>query len=266
MARQPECPPAADGMERFACPTPDRQGRYRCIDDHVLCDGFIDCPAGEDEDRQAYEGTSRCAGGRIAQVGKRPLETGAPVSLTDIAGRRRTAANKQHQVNGADDEAKDIRCRTSVSTIAVVYITRRLLDHYPWIESWSEGGRCYRGHTTEKETQSPAHNIYSHPLLHVSVQDAVTPTTAHASVSPKIQCDNSSISCRFIKCLFTFIAPVHMLISEIQYTIYTRAHFTYSTLDALALGTFLCSCTVTITHYTHYPCNAPPTAPTLAPL
>ncbi|CAB3226738.1 unnamed protein product [Arctia plantaginis] len=48
-----ECPPAADGMERFACPTPDRQGRYRCIDDHVLCDGFIDCPSGEDEDRQA---------------------------------------------------------------------------------------------------------------------------------------------------------------------------------------------------------------------
>ncbi|KAK6641628.1 hypothetical protein RUM44_013343 [Polyplax serrata] len=40
-------------MDRFACPTPDRMGRYRCIDDHVLCDGFIDCPNGEDEDRQA---------------------------------------------------------------------------------------------------------------------------------------------------------------------------------------------------------------------
>lgn len=40
-------------MERFACPTPDHMGRYRCIDDHVLCDGFIDCPAGEDEDRHA---------------------------------------------------------------------------------------------------------------------------------------------------------------------------------------------------------------------
>lgn len=48
-----ECPPAMDGMERFACPSPDRQGRYRCIDDHVLCDGFIDCPDGEDEERQA---------------------------------------------------------------------------------------------------------------------------------------------------------------------------------------------------------------------
>ncbi|XP_057374217.1 uncharacterized protein LOC130695107 [Daphnia carinata] len=48
-----ECPPAEDGMERFACPTPDIVGRYRCIDDHVLCDGFIDCPGGEDEDGQA---------------------------------------------------------------------------------------------------------------------------------------------------------------------------------------------------------------------
>lgn len=48
-----ECPTAMDGMERFACPIPDRQGRYRCIDDHVLCDGFIDCPDGEDEDRRS---------------------------------------------------------------------------------------------------------------------------------------------------------------------------------------------------------------------
>ncbi|XP_066909807.1 uncharacterized protein jeb [Halyomorpha halys] len=50
-----ECPPSEedDVTERFACPTPDRMGRYRCIDDHVLCDGFIDCPSGEDEDRQA---------------------------------------------------------------------------------------------------------------------------------------------------------------------------------------------------------------------
>ncbi|XP_037941537.1 T-complex protein 1 subunit theta-like [Teleopsis dalmanni] len=48
-----KCPTAMDGMERFACPTPDLQGRYRCIDDHVLCDGFIDCPEGEDEDRRS---------------------------------------------------------------------------------------------------------------------------------------------------------------------------------------------------------------------
>jgi len=48
-----ECPPADDGMERFACPTPDNLGRYRCVDDHVLCDGFVDCPGREDEDRQA---------------------------------------------------------------------------------------------------------------------------------------------------------------------------------------------------------------------
>lgn len=59
-----ECPPAVDGMERFACPSPDRQGRYRCIDDHVLCDGFIDCPDGEDEERQAcmfYKTVSLCS-------------------------------------------------------------------------------------------------------------------------------------------------------------------------------------------------------------
>ncbi|KAK1130806.1 hypothetical protein K0M31_018916 [Melipona bicolor] len=48
-----ECPISEDGMERFACPTADRMGRYHCIDDHALCDGFIDCPTGEDEDRQA---------------------------------------------------------------------------------------------------------------------------------------------------------------------------------------------------------------------
>lgn len=50
---QIECPSAEDGMERFACPSADRMGRYRCIDDHVLCDGFIDCPQGEDEDRMS---------------------------------------------------------------------------------------------------------------------------------------------------------------------------------------------------------------------
>lgn len=59
-----ECPVSDDGMERFACPTADRMGRYHCIDDHVLCDGFIDCPTGEDEDRQAcmfYKTVSRIA-------------------------------------------------------------------------------------------------------------------------------------------------------------------------------------------------------------
>lgn len=50
---QIECPPAEDGTERFACPSADRMGRYRCIDDHVLCDGFIDCPNAEDEDRMS---------------------------------------------------------------------------------------------------------------------------------------------------------------------------------------------------------------------
>lgn len=47
-----ECPPTEDGFERFACPTPDKEGRFRCIDDHVLCDGYIDCPNGDDEDRK----------------------------------------------------------------------------------------------------------------------------------------------------------------------------------------------------------------------
>ena len=36
-------------MERFACPSPDFRGRYRCIDDRSLCDGFFDCPDREDE-------------------------------------------------------------------------------------------------------------------------------------------------------------------------------------------------------------------------
>ena len=36
-------------MERFACPSPDFRGRYRCIDDRSLCDGFFDCPSREDE-------------------------------------------------------------------------------------------------------------------------------------------------------------------------------------------------------------------------
>ena len=36
-------------MHRFACPTPDFRGRYRCIDDRQLCNGFFDCPGREDE-------------------------------------------------------------------------------------------------------------------------------------------------------------------------------------------------------------------------
>ncbi len=44
-----ECPRSNDRMERFACPTSDFRGRYRCIDDRALCDGFFDCPGREDE-------------------------------------------------------------------------------------------------------------------------------------------------------------------------------------------------------------------------
>ena len=44
-----ECPASPDHTERFACPRPDRRGRFRCIDDRSLCDGFYDCPGKEDE-------------------------------------------------------------------------------------------------------------------------------------------------------------------------------------------------------------------------
>ncbi|TRY77424.1 hypothetical protein TCAL_13210 [Tigriopus californicus] len=44
-----KCPRTSDRMELFACPTPDFRGRYRCIDDRVLCNGFFDCPGHEDE-------------------------------------------------------------------------------------------------------------------------------------------------------------------------------------------------------------------------
>ena len=47
----PECPNAEDGVSLFACPTPDRYGYYRCIDEHALCDNKIHCPNGEDENK-----------------------------------------------------------------------------------------------------------------------------------------------------------------------------------------------------------------------
>ena len=58
-----ECPPAPDGMERFVCPKTDQQGRFRCIDDHSFCDGYIDCPEGAEEDLQLcmlYKTVSNC--------------------------------------------------------------------------------------------------------------------------------------------------------------------------------------------------------------
>lgn len=76
-----------DGMERFACPTPDRQGRYRCIDDHVLCDGFVDCPKGEDEDRQAcmfYKTVSQFPLSGVSFVGITTTMDGIPTSFIEV--------------------------------------------------------------------------------------------------------------------------------------------------------------------------------------
>ena len=46
-----ECPSSENGMDRFACPTRDELGRFLCIDDQHICDGYFDCPHGEDEER-----------------------------------------------------------------------------------------------------------------------------------------------------------------------------------------------------------------------
>lgn len=36
-----ECPTAKDGQPEFYCPTPDRNGNWRCIDDFQLVRNFI---------------------------------------------------------------------------------------------------------------------------------------------------------------------------------------------------------------------------------
>lgn len=48
--QQTECNNTEEGFERFACPSPDDRG-FRCIEDRLFCDGYRDCPGGEDEDR-----------------------------------------------------------------------------------------------------------------------------------------------------------------------------------------------------------------------
>ena len=45
-----DCPDSDTGMDRFACPSSDEYGRYLCIDDQHICNGYVDCPRGEDED------------------------------------------------------------------------------------------------------------------------------------------------------------------------------------------------------------------------
>lgn len=49
LARSGQCPTAKDGQAEFYCPTPDKLGNWRCIDDFQLCDGVRHCPNGEDE-------------------------------------------------------------------------------------------------------------------------------------------------------------------------------------------------------------------------
>ncbi|XP_017489422.1 PREDICTED: uncharacterized protein LOC108377665, partial [Rhagoletis zephyria] len=44
------CPSTENGVDRFACPTADAYGRFLCIDDQHICNGYTDCPRGEDED------------------------------------------------------------------------------------------------------------------------------------------------------------------------------------------------------------------------
>ena len=69
----PECPRSPDHMERFACPRPDRRGRFRCIDDRALCDGFYDCPDKEDEnpDHCLFYKTVRISI-HISNIGRKP--------------------------------------------------------------------------------------------------------------------------------------------------------------------------------------------------
>jgi len=49
LSRSGQCPTAKDGQPEFYCPTPDKMGNWRCIDDFQLCDGVRHCPNGEDE-------------------------------------------------------------------------------------------------------------------------------------------------------------------------------------------------------------------------
>ncbi|KAH9402274.1 Protein dispatched 1 [Tyrophagus putrescentiae] len=58
-----DCPSTENGVDRFACPTADAYGRFLCIDDQHICNGYTDCPRGEDEDTMScmfYKSHSLC--------------------------------------------------------------------------------------------------------------------------------------------------------------------------------------------------------------
>ncbi|XP_076040848.1 uncharacterized protein LOC143025268 [Oratosquilla oratoria] len=47
--RTETCPMTADDREMVFCPTPSMNGKWKCIDDDVLCDEVSDCPNSDDE-------------------------------------------------------------------------------------------------------------------------------------------------------------------------------------------------------------------------
>ncbi|KAH7937741.1 hypothetical protein HPB49_015164 [Dermacentor silvarum] len=91
-------------MERFACPSPDRMGRYRCIDDHVLCDGFIDCPQGEDEDRMS------CMFYKTVSAAAAPASVTESRSILQLHHAARAAASNNRHTFGRQASIKLQSC------------------------------------------------------------------------------------------------------------------------------------------------------------
>jgi hypothetical protein len=87
-----ECPRSNDRMERFACPSPDFRGRFRCIDDRALCDGFFDCPGREDENPDQclfYKTVSRTVSKSVRIIFYAPNLTTDPLSQIRKAKKNR---------------------------------------------------------------------------------------------------------------------------------------------------------------------------------